>query len=142
MSTQQPEALVFADDRPYSIGDDLLQWAIDAEELIRRQHARIAELETLADHLKQEAQMHAMEARTANGTIAEIYQCVSGATGEPGNWNGAEPVRKRIAELEALVRREPLNPDMPAAELRLHMGELCDDEVLVARAAIRWANSK
>lgn len=33
-----------------------------------------------------------------------------------------------------------LDPDMPADELRLHMGELTPDEVLVARAAIRWAN--
>lgn len=35
-----------------------------------------------------------------------------------------------------------LNPDMPSDELRLHMGELTPDEVLVARAAIRWANSQ
>ena len=34
-----------------------------------------------------------------------------------------------------------LNPDMPVQELRLHMGELTTDEVLVARAAIRWANT-
>ena len=43
--TQQPEALVFADDRPTSTSDDLYQWAIDAEDLIRAQHARIEELE-------------------------------------------------------------------------------------------------
>lgn len=53
------------------------------------------------EHLKQEAQIHAQEARTANATIAEIYQVCSGGTGEPGNWNGAEPVRARIAELES-----------------------------------------
>ncbi len=35
-----------------------------------------------------------------------------------------------------------LNPDMPIQELRLHMGELTNDEVLVARAAIRWANDR
>lgn len=44
-TTQQPEALVFADDRPTSTSDDLYQWAIDAEDLIRAQHARIEELE-------------------------------------------------------------------------------------------------
>ena len=42
---QQPETLVFADNRPTSKSDDLYQWAIDAEDLIRAQHARIAELE-------------------------------------------------------------------------------------------------
>jgi len=62
--------------------------------------ARIAELTDLCDRLKQEAQIRAQEARTANATIAEIYQIVTGKTGEPGNWNGAEPVRRRIAELE------------------------------------------
>lgn len=35
-----------------------------------------------------------------------------------------------------------LNPDMRDDELRLHMGELTASELLVARAAIRWANSK
>lgn len=35
-----------------------------------------------------------------------------------------------------------LNPDMPAQQLRLHMGELTANEMCVARAAIRWANTK
>lgn len=35
-----------------------------------------------------------------------------------------------------------LNPDMPAQELRLHMGELTADELRVARAAIAWANTR
>jgi len=35
-----------------------------------------------------------------------------------------------------------LDPDMPDQELRLHMGELSGSEIAVARAAIRWANSK
>lgn len=45
MTTRQPEALLFAEDRPTSICDDLHQWAMDAEAVIRAQHARIAELE-------------------------------------------------------------------------------------------------
>ncbi len=35
-----------------------------------------------------------------------------------------------------------LDPDMPAQELRLHMGELTANEVRVARAAIAWANTR
>lgn len=35
-----------------------------------------------------------------------------------------------------------LDPEMPAQELRLHMGELTAKELRVARAAIRWANSR
>lgn len=35
-----------------------------------------------------------------------------------------------------------LDPDMPAQELRLHMGEITAQEERTARAAIRWANSR
>lgn len=45
MTNKQPEALIFANDRPSEIGDDLYQWASDAEDLIRSQHDRILELE-------------------------------------------------------------------------------------------------
>lgn len=45
--------------------------------------------EALIDRLKAEAQSHAMEARIANGTIAEIYHVISEGKGSPGNWNGA-----------------------------------------------------
>lgn len=64
------------------------------------------EREALIERLKQEARIHAQEARTANATIAEIYQIVTGKTGEPGNWNGAEPVRKCIEELRSRLPKE------------------------------------
>ena len=35
-----------------------------------------------------------------------------------------------------------VDPDMRAATMRLHMGEMNADEVRTARAAIRWANSR
>lgn len=35
-----------------------------------------------------------------------------------------------------------LDPDMSASEIRLHMGELTTDEVLIVRAVIGWANSE
>ena len=44
-STEQPEALRLADDRPLSLNDDLYQWAYDAELMLRRLHARVQELE-------------------------------------------------------------------------------------------------
>jgi len=34
-----------------------------------------------------------------------------------------------------------IDPDMPAQQLRLHMGELTASEIRVARAAIAWANT-
>ena len=39
--SKQPEALRLADDRPSSVNDDLYQWAIDAEDELRRQHAAL-----------------------------------------------------------------------------------------------------
>jgi len=66
---------------------------------------RLAEAEELNDTLRQEAQMHAQEARTANGTIYEIYQAITGATGEPGNWNGAKPVIEKLAQLQERAGR-------------------------------------
>ena len=54
------------------------------------------------DALLMEAQIHAQEARTANSTVNECYQVATGATGESGNWHGAEPIRKLAAERDAL----------------------------------------
>ena len=44
---QQPEALILANDRPSAIGDDLYQWALDSEAMIRRLHTRVEELEAM-----------------------------------------------------------------------------------------------
>ncbi len=72
--------------------------------------AEVERLKQERDALKLEAQIHAGEARAANSTIYEIYQVLSGSTGEPGNWNGAEPARQyvtaaqeRIAVLEGAL---------------------------------------
>lgn len=62
----------------------------------------IEALQARADNLKQQAKNWAHEARAANSTIEEIYQLCTGATGEPGNWHGAEPVRKLVAEINKL----------------------------------------
>lgn len=67
--------------------------------------AALAAAEQLAERLKMEAQIHAGEARTANATIAEIYQVCTDSTGEPGNWHGAEPVRELKERAEELERK-------------------------------------
>lgn len=40
------------------------------------------------------------------------------------------------------VTDERLDPDMPAAVMRLYMGEMTAEEIRTARAAIRWANTR
>lgn len=67
--------------------------------------SRAEKAEALSERLKLEAQGHAMEARTANSTIAECYQAVTGGKGEPGNWHGAEPVRQYVARAEATCEK-------------------------------------
>jgi uncharacterized small protein (DUF1192 family) len=59
------------------------------------------EARALFERVKLEAQIHSGEARTHKSTVHECYQAASGATGEPGNWHGAQPVRDRIASLSA-----------------------------------------
>ncbi len=70
---------------------------------ISSRESEVERLIGLVETLKSEARIHAQEARTANSTIYEINQIVSGATGEKGNWNGVEPVRQKIAELTAAL---------------------------------------
>ena len=75
MENQQPEALILANDRPSAIGDDLYQWALDAEGMIRRQHARIAELEAHVRKRNNDMQAFAAEvARLANQKYADYMQ--------------------------------------------------------------------
>lgn len=57
----------------------------------------------LIERLKLEARIHAGEATTANSTLYEIYQLCSGATGEKGSWNGAEPVRDALVIRDATI---------------------------------------
>ncbi|ASK18430.1 hypothetical protein [Halomonas sp. N3-2A] len=74
------------------------------DDLEAEKYALIEENEALAAEnakLRLEAQAHAQEARTQRSTVHEIYQIVSGGKGEPGDWNGAEPVRKAFEALQA-----------------------------------------
>ena len=79
-TTQQPEALVFADDRPTSTSDDLYQWAIDAEDLIRAQHARIEELEDATDiAIERIAELEAQQGLDAQTTRDAVIQHLTSA---------------------------------------------------------------
>ena len=68
-------------------------------ESLREHMAETERLRDLADTLRQQAQIHAQEARTANASLHECYRAATGGKGEPGNWNGANPV---ITEIERL----------------------------------------
>lgn len=75
--------------------------AVGLLDLIAHQAARLEEKDALIERLKLEAQIHAGEARCHKSTVHEAYQTCTGATGEPGNWHGAEPIKTALAEAKA-----------------------------------------
>lgn len=104
-------------------------------------------LETRCEHLLQQAKIHAQEARTANASLSECYQVATGSTGEPGNWNGAEPIRSLKAELDAAnhqllscyLRIEELEADHRAEVIRAESIKEQRDQL---RAAIEEAGRR
>lgn len=73
-----------------------------AAELAAAALSRIEALERERDALKQQAQIWAQEAKTQKATVQAAYQACTGATGEPGDWNGAAPIRALAADRAAL----------------------------------------
>jgi hypothetical protein len=74
-----------------------------------RRDEEIADLKDENENLRQESLSWAQEAKTQRSTVREIYQVITGATGEPGDWNGAQPVKaimKKIAALKAEIERK------------------------------------
>lgn len=93
----------------------------------------IKRLQGLYDRCKLEARIHAQEARTANHTIAEIYQACTGATGEPGNWNGAAPVKEALSR--ALTRAAEMRERIEQLEGALRVIAGSSDRLIALQAA-------
>ena len=128
-STHQSEALIFANDRPTSLDDDLYQWSIDAEDLIRRQHARIAELEDVAD--------------TAIKRIAELAEETEAAE----NWRRLalqfdNHRMQAIGHLKAVTNPAACFDKYKAAKAFLNAPPLGGEEVLAQRIAALAAQAK
>ncbi len=83
---------------------DMADKFVAAEAEVKRLTEEKEAQRDLAERLKLEAQGHASEAKTANSTIYEIYQVLSGGKGEPGNWHGAEPAREYVGAAEARIK--------------------------------------
>lgn len=77
------------------------RYTLAREELeLEHLRAQVAELEDQKEAVIQQAQIWRQEARTMRNIVAERYQAVTGSAGEPGDWNGAKPVREAISELK------------------------------------------
>lgn len=95
----------------------------------KAQQAATAHYQPLLDALKTQAQCHAMEARSSNATLNEIYQLCSGAKGEKASWNGSEPVREVLDAKDAEIAHK-------AEELRSN-----DQQCRFQVAALREQNA-
>lgn len=62
-----------------------------------------------ADACQREAQIWKQEARTQSAIVAEIYQELTDKTGEPGDWNGARPLRPAILRKQAEAIEDSAN---------------------------------
>lgn len=65
----------------------------------------VEKLRTERDYMQQQAQIWAIEANTYKNIVHSIYQLCSGSSGEPGDWNGAKPVREYIEKLHWVIRK-------------------------------------
>jgi hypothetical protein len=69
---------------------------------------RLEAAESQLEAVTQQARIWKMEALTHKSTVQECYQACTGSTGEPGDWNGANPVKQlamRLAEKNAEIER-------------------------------------
>ena len=109
---------------------------------------RIHELEQQLADQRAEAQAHAQEARTQRATVHEIYQLITGATGEPGDWNGAEPIRKALDDQRAAMDglagalRAMLNTHGMHGPCESNSCKRCDKAYQQANAALAAAEGK
>lgn len=78
----------------------------DEKGAVMRQAAQaLADAQNLIERLRLEAESHALEARAQRATVHECYRAVTGGKGEPGDWNGAEPVKRFVADAQKRIER-------------------------------------
>lgn len=82
--------IAFKDSAQYAADKKYLALANPAEILALIAYVRVVVAER--DNLRMQAESWAMEARAHKSSLHEAYQHITGATGEPGNWNGARPI--------------------------------------------------
>ena len=105
-------------------GEGLHSKAAIAAELAYRD-AEIERLRAERDSIKQQAEAWKQEARAQAGIVNECYQDVTGKKGEPGDWNGANPVRECIEHLRAKnAELKALQEDSTNQVLAMHNAEL------------------
>lgn len=109
---------------------------------IQSLQSTLQQVEGERNNLLQEAQIQAQEMRTQRGVVREIYQLCTGSTGEPGDWNGAKPVRELIAQVTALATALSMLKNQYEVLARSKEAPRLDDhELVIAQAALNTVTS-
>lgn len=152
------------------VDQELSEFGSDAEDLayelaytrysLVREEVEAERLRTENEALMQQAQIWKQEARTMQNTVAECYQAVTGSTGEPGDWNGAKPVREAISELKGELDRlqefsnivDGINPlTLRKAKILAEKGyrvagfcleKVDDDKCFIRHAHVTWVKDE
>jgi len=92
---------------------DLIQRAFtDALDEMRQKEREAA----ISEHRLMQAQIWASEAKTQRSIVREIYQITTFSSGEPGDWNGAKPVKELMSRFVTACHE--------IARLRDRLGEM------------------
>lgn len=91
---------------------------------------KLEQAEARADACQQQAQIWKQEARTQSAIVAEMYQELTGKTGEPGDWNGVRPLkpailRKQAEAIECWLHGEPEMGDL--SDYANHLRQKADE---------------
>lgn len=100
------QALAAANERTEKVEAALAEVTIKGGAKVLELEQALAAANKLAERLKREAEIHAQEARTQRATVRAIYQAITKATGELGDWNGARPVVEYIERQEQALAAE------------------------------------
>ena len=89
-----------------------------------------------ADACQQEARIWKQEARTQSAIVAQIYQELTGRTGEPGDWNASRSLKLAILRKQAVAVVKAANE---AHEQLFLIGALCAESGAAMSAMMDYA---
>ena len=124
-------------DVAYSIAKNILPVIEADREAVRAEQAvEIERLKAQRDAAILQAQGWKAEAEAHKSTVHEAYQACTGANGEPGNWNGAQPVVNTLAEQAAELAKWKALAEMLAGALEACLAHRYGDWCDIARHAL------
>lgn len=131
----KPTALRLADDRPTSVNDDLYQWAIDAEDELRRLVAENEALRAERDHSEHDLEESDALRERLSSLLKATAIAIRGAEPELTSWSWHD-LPERAARLHALNAElvEALRVAVEAMKVSLPISGLPEDQRAHSRA--------